>query len=445
MLTISRPDISGDEIVNLSVPDRFIKLPIIPYLKLLAARDPVTGESSNAFEQINSPQIALINALNDPRYRFICAALSRRLGKTFIANVVGQLVTLMPGTNVLIMSPNFGLSIISFELQRHFIKTFDLEMLRDNLKDKIIELSNGSTIRMGSLNTVDSVVGRSYNLIIFDEAALGDNGKSAFEVSLRPTLDRPGSKAVFISTPRGKNNWFSEFYERGYSDLFPEWCSIHADWTENHRMQPSDVAEAKRTMSRAAFEQEYMASFNVFEGQIFTLDKENIIEYEKEDGNEVLAGLDPGYRDPTAFIVIIYNQQKDYFHIVDEYLKAERNTKEHVDGKDGEDSGIAGLVAKWEIETIFIDHAAAQFASDLAYIYNISTINAKKDVLPGIAYVQALIETGRLKVSPHCTETLAALDQYQWDIKEGLQREKPKHTYSHIPDAIRYALYTYTL
>jgi hypothetical protein len=427
MLTISRSGISGDEIVDISPKDRFIKLPVVPYLKLLGAWD-----------GINAPQIALINALNDPRYRFITAALARRLGKTYVANVVGQLVMLVPESNVLIMSPNFSLSSISFELQRSFIKHFDLEIERDNMKDKIIELSNASTVRMGSLSTVDSVVGRSYNLIIFDEAALGADGQEAFERSLRPTLDRPGAKAVFISTPRGKNNWFSKYYDRGFGEQYPDWCSIHADWTENSRMSVSDVEEAKATMTKATFEQEYMASFVTYEGQIFNLPKESIREYEPQDGDEVIAGLDPGYRDPTAFVVIIYRPKDECYFIVEEYLESESVTATHVDR-------LKEIISKWNIETVFIDSAAAQFAADLAYTYDIATIKAKKDVLPGIAFVQSLIERGKLFVSSECSETLIALDQYQWDVKPGLQKEKPVHTFSHIPDAIRYALYTYTV
>ena len=78
------------------------------------------------------------------------------------------------------------------------------------------------------------------------------------------------------------------------------------------------------------------------------------------------------------------------------------------------------LIEKWGVDAIFIDSAAAQFASDLAYIYDIPTIKAKKDVLPGIAFVRTLVEQGRLKVAPHCTNTLAMLDQYRWDMKETL-------------------------
>ena len=105
--------------------------------------------------------------------------------------------------------------------KEHLIKHFDLEVVRDNAKDKVIEISNGSTIRMGSVNQVDSCVGRSYDLIIFDEAALAD-GKDAFNVALRPTLDKDNSKAIFISTPRGRNNWFAEFFDRGFLSMISQ-------------------------------------------------------------------------------------------------------------------------------------------------------------------------------------------------------------------------------
>lgn len=436
MLIISRPNVDSEKITEYG-NDRFIKLPIAKYLELLPARDPITGEVSDTLEQLNRPQIALINAVNDPRFRFVCAALSRRLGKTHISNIIGQLVSLVPNCNILIMSPNFSLSSISFELQRKLIKNFDLEVERDNLKDKVITLANGSEVRMGSVGTVDSSVGRSYNLIIFDEAALSVNGEEAFNVSLRPTLDRPNSKAIFISTPRGKLNWFSTFYSRGFSDQYPEWISIKADWTENTRMSVKDVEEAKNSMSRAEFEQEYMANFSVYEGQIFEVSDEYIQEYEPFDGDEALAGLDPGYKDPTAFIVIIYRAAEDIFHIVDEYLESEAKTPEHA-------ARFKELIGKWNIDSIFIDSAAAQFASDLAYVYDIPTIKAKKDVLPGIAFVQSLLQTGRLLIAPHCKETLAAFDQYQWDQRETLTKEKPEHKHSHIPDAVRYALYSFT-
>ena len=263
MLEISRDNISGLELTKFKEIDRFIKLPVESYLDLLDVTP-------------NSSQTALINAANNPDYRFIVAALSRRQGKTYIANIIGQLISLVPNSNVLIMSPNYSLSQISFDLQRSLIKHFDLEVLRDNAKDKIIELSNHSTIRMGSVNQVDSVVGRSYDLIIFDEAALSE-GMDAFNVALRPTLDKPGSKAIFISTPRGRNNWFSKLYNRGFSDDHPNWISIKATYHENPRITMADIEEARKAMSTAEFSQEYLADFNQFEGQVWTFDQEKYV------------------------------------------------------------------------------------------------------------------------------------------------------------------------
>ena len=256
----------------------------------------------------NTSQTAIINAINNPKYRFITAAVSRRQGKTYISNIIGQLVCLVPGSHVLLMSPNYSLSQISFDLQRNLIKHFDLEVLRDNAKDKVIELSNNSTIRMGSINQVDSVVGRSYDLIIFDEAALTD-GRDAFNVALRPTLDKENSKAIFISTPRGRNNYFAEFYYRGFSEEFPEWCSVKATYHENPRVAESDIIEAKKTMSENEFAQEYMADFNVYEGQVWAFNHETCIADLSQidvSNMDVFAGLDVGYKDPTAFCVIAY-------------------------------------------------------------------------------------------------------------------------------------------
>jgi len=429
MLTVSRPDVDCESIVEFEASQRFIKLPIDNYLRLLGI-----------YETINRPQVALINSVNDPKYRFICAALARRLGKTYIANIIGQLVTLVPNSNVLIISPNYNLSSISFELQRKLIKHFDLEVTRDNLKDKVIELSNGSTIRMGSISTVDSTVGRSYDLIIFDEAALSDRGEEAFNVQLRPTLDRPGAKAIFISTPRGRNNWFSKFYSRGFDPEFKEWCSIQADYTENTRMAESDVEEARRSMPKAEFEQEYMASFTSYLGQIYEgFRPEYVLDALPDIRGEAIAGLDPGYKDETAWVSIVYDYNTDCFYCVEDYLESERTTGEH-------SQHFHKMIERWGIETVFIDSAAAQFAADLAYNYDIATTRAKKDVLPGIAYVQTLVQQGRLRVLSSCQHVLAMLDQYQWDDREGLQRERPKHNrYSHMADAVRYALYTYTV
>ena len=425
-IQISRVDITGETLHDLQSETRFLKLPVDPYWELLG----ITPLPS---------QVAIINAINNPKYRFVCAAVSRRQGKTYIANIIGQLVSLVPNSNILIMSPNYSLSQISFDLQRSLIKHFDLEVVKDNAKDKVIELSNGSTVRMGSVNQVDSCVGRSYDLIIFDEAALAD-GRDAFNVALRPTLDKDNSKAIFISTPRGRNNWFAEFFDRGFNDEFPEWCSIRATYRDNPRMSESDIAEAKKSMSEAEFRQEYEADFNTYEGQIWNFNHEKCVannEALETTNMDVFAGLDVGYRDPTAFCVIGYDWDEELYYVLDEYLDAEKTTEQHA-------IEIRDMIEKWDIDFIFIDSAAQQTRYDFALQYDISTSNAKKSVLDGIAHVAGIVDNDKLFVDQRCDETLTCLDQYQWDPNPNLAKEKPKHNRaSHMADALRYALYSF--
>ena len=419
-MLVSRKDIQYETIEQ----GNFLKLPVEPYLDLLGIR------------AIPS-QVAIINAINSKKYRFICAAISRRQGKTYIANILGQLVSLVPGCHILVMSPNYNLSQISFDLQRQLLKHFDLEVAKDNAKDRVIELTNSSTIRMGSVNQVDSTVGRSYDFIIFDEAALAD-GETAFNVALRPTLDKTESKALFISTPRGRNNWFSRFYQRGFNDEYPEWCSVHATWQDNPRATQEDIDEARKTMSEAEFNQEYMADFNVFEGQIWKFDYEHCVAdlSEMEFRNcDVISGLDVGFKDPTAFIVIVFDGEK--YYVVEEYYAAEKTTEQHAEI-------IGEIMERRLIDYCFIDSAAQQTRFDLAQNYDITTTNAKKSVNDGIAHVSSIVENDKLIIDQRCLETLRSLDQYRWDPNPNLMREKPMHdSSSHMADALRYALYSF--
>ena len=426
MLEISRKDIPEGELVSYSSEERFIKLPVMPYMDLLG----ITPIPS---------QVAIINAINNPKYRFICGAVSRRQGKTYISNIIGQLTALVPNTNILLMSPNYALSQISFDLQRQLIKHFDLEVTKDNAKDRVIELSNGSTVRMGSINQVDSCVGRSYDLIIFDEAALVD-GKDAFNIALRPTLDKDNSKALFISTPRGRNNWFADFFYRGFNDEFPEWASIKATYHENPRFSEDDIKEAQKSMSSAEFAQEYMADFNTYVGQIWTFDFEKCVaDLEELDTSkmDVIAGLDVGYKDPTALCVVAYDWDLQKFYVLDEYLDSERTTEQHA-------KQIRALQDKHDIDWIYIDSAAQQTRFDFAQNYDVTTINAKKSLLDGIGEVASLVDNDNLIVDQRCRHTIECLDQYQWDPNPNLMKERPKHdAYSHMADALRYALYTF--
>ena len=420
MLTVSKP-IEMEKLIEYPAQDRFIKLPIDRYLEVLDIKP-------------NRPQCAIVNAVNDPRYRFIVACVSRRLGKTFISNIIGNLVALYPKSNVLIISPNYNLSGISWDLQRGFLKQFDIELVRSNAKDKVMELENGSTIRMGSISQADSVVGRSYDLIIFDEAALSNIGADAFNVQLRPTLDKLNSKAIFISTPRGKN-YFHDFYNYGFE--LDEWISIKADWEENPRAARSDIDNARLTMSEAEHKQEYYADFTVMQGKVYDMPESHIISREiARSAGDIIIGMDLGFRDPTAIVVGITDGTS--WHIVDCWEKNGLTTSQYAEV-------LREMVDKYDCDFVYIDSANQQAKHDFAVDYDIFCVNAKKDILLGIGYCQGLIENGIVTVDPSCKRFLEVLDYFAWDLRPNLTKEKTIHDeYCHIADAMRYMMYSHS-
>lgn len=426
-MKVSRDYVVTDHLVDFG-DKAFIKAPISNYLKLIGI-DP------------SPPQIALINAINDPKHRFVVGCLSRRTGKTYIANIIAQVLILIPGINVLIMSPNYSLSSISWDLQRELLNKFGIEISKNNAKDRIITLQNGSSVRMGSVSTVDATVGRSYDLILFDEAALNDKGGDAFQVALRPTLDKVNSKAIFISTPR-KNNFFKEFYDRGFSPDFPDWVSIHGTYLDNPRSEETDIKAAKAAMSTAMFQQEYLADFTALQGAVFGgfSTETHVIDFEAiasmVEIEDVIAGLDMGYRDPTCLIVALIDTSGNVY-IVDSYYDSERTTKIYAEN-------IQPLLDKWEVDFVYIDSAAAQTKADLAQLYDISCVGAKKSINDGIDFVASLVDNNKLFVHYKCTEVINMFENYQWDLREGLVNEKPVHNqHSHPADAVRYALYSH--
>jgi phage terminase large subunit len=193
-------------------------------------------------------------------------------------------------------------------------------------------------------------------------------------------------------------------------------------------------------MSAAEFKQEYEADFSTYEGRIWDFNFDTQVhDLSGMDftGMDIFAGLDAGYRDPTAFAVFAYDHKTEFYYLIAEYSNQEKTTEKHA-------KAIQYFIDKYNIDMIFVDSAAQQFRADLAGEHGISTIDAKKSVLDGIAHVGAIVDNNKLIVDQRCVESLKSLEAYRWDPNPGLLKEKPLHTWaSHLADAMRYGLYSY--
>lgn len=96
--------------------------------------------------------------------------------------------------------------------------------------------------------------------MVYDEAALGR--EDSWTEELRPALSDRRGWALFLSTPRGRNNWFHRLWLRGQDDASGAWQSWRFPTSANPHIPPDEVDAARGLLPAAVFDQEYDAVFN---------------------------------------------------------------------------------------------------------------------------------------------------------------------------------------
>jgi hypothetical protein len=274
------------------------------------------------FKSFNPSQAAMLEGHES--HRFWTHISARRTGKSSAASVLALAKLLEPGKQVIVVAPDYNLSSIIWDYTTELIQVFGIETKRLNLKDRVVRLINDSTFRLLSANNRSSLVGRAAHLLIVDEAAIIPDDEY-FTRDLRPALSTyKGSRALFISTPRGKQNYLYNYWLRGEDPNYSEWGSGLYPWHVNPALRQDDIDDAKRTLPPTIFQQEYYCEWTSFEGQIYKVDdsvhlidvKEHLVPQDQRF--TFIAGLDIGFRDDTAFVVLATDGEN--FIVVDEYV-----------------------------------------------------------------------------------------------------------------------------
>ena len=208
--------------------------------------------------------------------RFKVVAAGRRCGKSRLSAVTLLIEALNcpEGSSVMYVAPTIGQarSIIwdlLHELGRPVIKSSHVNNLE-------ITLVNGRKILVRGADNPDSLRGVSLTYVVMDESAYIK--QDVWERIIRAALSDKKGRALFISTPSGRN-WFYDVYKLGKDEEDEEWRSWHFTTEDNETIDPKEVAAAKRTLSTFAFKQEYLSSFDTAGSDLF---KTEWLKYEEE-------------------------------------------------------------------------------------------------------------------------------------------------------------------
>jgi hypothetical protein len=124
---------------------------------------------------------------------------------------------------------------------------------------QFIEVQGGGRVEFWSLENELAGRSRKYKKIVIDEGAFVRNLWKSWTESIRATLTDLKGDAWFLSTPRGKNDFFKLFM-RGKSGE-ANWASWQMSTYTNPYIDPEEIDDARTDLPQAAFSQEYLAEF----------------------------------------------------------------------------------------------------------------------------------------------------------------------------------------
>lgn len=199
-------------------------------------------------------------------HRFKVVAAGRRCGKSRLSAVslLIEALNCPEGSAVMYIAPTLGqarsiLWDLLHDLGRPVIKSSHVNNLE-------ITLVNGRKILVRGADNPDSLRGVSLTYVVLDECAFIK--QDIWEKVIRASLSDKKGRALFISTPSGRN-WFYDVFNLGKDDQDEEWKSWHFTTQDNETIDPKEIEAAKRTLSSFAFKQEYLSSFDTAGADVF--------------------------------------------------------------------------------------------------------------------------------------------------------------------------------
>jgi phage terminase large subunit-like protein len=252
-------------------------------------------------------------------------------------------------------------------------------------------MPNGGEVSVKSADNPDSLRGEGLNLAVCDEHAFMK--PEAWNEALRPALSDKLGRALFISTPRGRNH-FWELYQRGVRGD-DDYQSFYYPTSANPFIAPNEIEAARHELPEIIFRQEYLAEFIDDQGGVFRRVQEAAVLQplrEPQAGRQYVCGVDVAASiDYTVVTVLDVSGKQmvymDRFNRVDYNVLVDR---------------LAALYKTWHITTMKIEaNSIGQPVIDNCIargmnIVSFTTTSATKQTI--IQNLQAAFENAEIKI-----------------------------------------------
>jgi len=307
-----------------------------------------------------------------------------------------------------------------------------------------VDYPGGAQVRLYGADNPDALRGIYLDGIVLDEYA--DMDPRIWSEILRPALvDRQGW-AVFIGTPRGRNNFF-ELWRRSQTE--DGWFSLMLKASETGLIPASELALARRDLSEEQYAQEFECSFDAavigsYYGKLmFTAEQEKrIAGVPYEPAAMVWTAWDLGIRDATAiwFAQVVGREMR----IIDYYEASGVDLGHYVREINARPYLYAGHIVPHDAQ-------ARELGTGKSRLEVLQSLGLKNITLAPLHRLEDGINAVRMFLprcwfdSARCGRGIDALKLYRSEFDDKLMalRPGPIHDWtSHAADAFRYLAMT---
>lgn len=249
--------------------------------------------------------------IHDSPARFRVVDAGRRFGKTRLG-VMECLGVASQGGRAWWVAPTYKISEVGWRPLRRIARRIPGVEIRQ--VDREVILPNGGAVSVRSADNPDSLRGEGLDFVVMDEAAF--NKPEAWAEALRPALSDRKGRALFISTPRGRN-WFWDLWMRGQRGEH-DYQSWRYTTYDNPHIDPAEIDAAKRELPELIFRQEYLAEFIDNEGAVFRRVQEAATVEQiqaAQDGRQYVAGVDVASSVDYTVVTVMDVQARQAVHI----------------------------------------------------------------------------------------------------------------------------------
>lgn len=192
------------------------------------------------------------------------------------------------------------------------------------------------------------------------------------------------------------------------------------------------VLEQLKDQDEYAYKVYTLGEWGLLKGVVYNNYTINKFDYSMDWFDTVIGGIDFGYNNPSAYLLI--GIKDDEVYVIDEIYRSHLTNLEFVDLVKNKNS-------EWKVNPIvYCEHDPGrnlEFARA-----GIRIIPANKDVSNGINFVRSK----KLHIHERCVNTIKEIQGYKYrEDKNGNILDEPVKFNDHSMDALRYAVYTHGL